>query len=60
VNTAIASRFLDLARAWPSCMAAEIRCHPANAASAGVPSRLGFTLVASHDSPPLDVWQLAW
>ena len=46
---------LDVAAALPGMTHAEIRCDPANAASAAVPRRLGFELASA--APGLQVWQ---
>lgn len=60
VITAAAALLLPFAQAWPACTGVEIRCDPANAASAAVPVRLGFVRRERHEDPPLDIWWRAW
>jgi RimJ/RimL family protein N-acetyltransferase len=56
--TRASAELVRLAFAMPSVERVEIRCDPANVASARVPQRLGFTLTpVRHEG--LQVWELA-
>jgi RimJ/RimL family protein N-acetyltransferase len=60
IATDAARTAIAMARAWRGYRAVEIRCDARNAASAGVPARLGFTCVDEGTTPgALQVWSLS-